>query len=88
MYTLIFPSIADDQCCGSGSVCFLLDPEVRDTETGSLYQQANMVRKNLIPTVLSLSYDFLSLKNYVNVPSKSNGQKNFFLNTVVFLLAH
>jgi hypothetical protein len=28
----------------------------------------------LIPTVLSLLYDFLSLKNDVNVPSKSNKQ--------------
>ncbi len=33
----------------------------------------------LIPTVLRLLFDFLSLKNYVNVPSKSNRQKNFYL---------
>ncbi len=30
----------------------------------------------MIPTVLWLLYDFLSLKNYLNVPSKSNKQKN------------
>jgi hypothetical protein len=34
-------------------------------------------RKTLLPTVLSL-FDFLSLKNDVNVPSKSNKQKNCF----------
>jgi hypothetical protein len=33
-----------------------------------------------IPTVLWLLLDFLSLKNDVNVPSKSNKQKFFFLN--------
>jgi hypothetical protein len=31
----------------------------------------------MIPTVLWRLFDFLSLKNYVNVPSKSNKQKNF-----------
>jgi hypothetical protein len=31
----------------------------------------------MIPTVLWLPYAFLSLKNDVNVPSKSNKQKNF-----------
>jgi hypothetical protein len=50
------------QRCGSGS--------------GSFHQQAKIVRKTLIPTVL----EFLSLKNDLNVPSKSNKQKNFFLN--------
>ncbi len=35
------------------------------------------IRKTLIPTVLRLLLDFLSLKNDVNVPSKSNKQKNF-----------
>ncbi len=38
----------------------------------SLYIQAELVRKSLIPTFLRLLYDFLSLKNYVNVASKSN----------------
>jgi hypothetical protein len=32
----------------------------------------------LIPTALRLLFDFLSLKNYVNVPSKTYKQKNFF----------
>ncbi len=47
--------------------------------TGSFYQQAKIVRKPLIPTVLWLRLDFLSLKNDVNAPSKSNKQKSFFL---------
>ncbi len=37
-------------------------------------------KKTMIPTVLWLLFDFLSLKNDVNVPSNSNKQKNFFLN--------
>jgi hypothetical protein len=32
-------------------------------------------RKTSITTVLRLLYDFLSLKNYANVASKSNKQK-------------
>ncbi len=44
--------------------------------SGSFYHQAKKVRKTLIPTVLWLLLDFLSLKNDVNVPSKSNKQKN------------
>jgi hypothetical protein len=35
------------------------------------------LKKTLTPTVLRLLFDFLSLKNDVNVPSKSNKQKNF-----------
>jgi hypothetical protein len=34
------------------------------------------VRKTLIPIVLRLLNDFLSLRNDVNVPSLSNKQKN------------
>ncbi len=45
--------------------------------SGSFYHQAKIVRKTLIPPVLWLLLDFLSLKNDVNVPSKSNKQKNF-----------
>ncbi len=48
--------------------------------SGSFHQQAKMVRKTLIPTVLWLLLDFLSLKNDVNVPSKSNKQENFIKN--------
>ncbi len=45
-------------------------------ESGSVYQQTKIVRKTLIPTVMRLLYDFLSLKNDVNIPSKSTKQKN------------
>ncbi len=43
----------------------------------SFYHQAKIVRKTLIAAVLLLLFDFLSLKNDVNVPSKSNKQKIF-----------
>ncbi len=46
------------------------------SRTGSFHHQAK-VRKTLIPTVLRILFDFLSSKNDVNVPSKSNKQKNF-----------
>ncbi len=50
--------------------------------SGSFYHRATILR-----TVLWLLLDFLSLKNYryINVPSKSNKQKNFF--KISFLLA-
>jgi hypothetical protein len=41
--------------------------------SGSFYHQAKIVRKTLIPTVLRLLYDFLSMKN--DVSSKSDKQK-------------
>jgi hypothetical protein len=44
--------------------------------SGSFYHQAKIVRKTLIATVLL--FEFLSLKNDANVPSKGNKQKNFF----------
>jgi hypothetical protein len=37
----------------------------------SFYHHAKIVRKTLMPSI----FDFLSLKNDVNVPSKSNKQK-------------
>jgi hypothetical protein len=40
--------------------------------SGSFYHQAKIVRKTLITTVLWLLYDFLSLKNGVDVASKNN----------------
>ncbi len=40
------------------------------------HKQAKKLRKTLISTVLWLLYDFLSLKNDVNVPSKRNKHKN------------
>jgi hypothetical protein len=45
--------------------------------SGSFYHQAIIVRKTMIPTVLLILLDFLSLKNDVNVPSISGKQKNF-----------
>jgi hypothetical protein len=59
---------------GSGSIS-----QRHGSGSGSFYHQAKkVVRKTLIPTVLLLLFDF-SLKNYVNVPSKSNIQINNFL---------
>jgi hypothetical protein len=50
--------------------------------SGSFYHQAKIVRKTLIPTVLGLLLDFLSLKNDVDVPSRRNKQNNFFFKLV------
>jgi hypothetical protein len=54
------------------------DPLRKRYGSGSFYHQAKIVRKTLIPTALQLLFDFLSLKNEVNVPSKTYKQKNFF----------
>ncbi len=54
--------------------------------SGSFYHNAKLVRKTLIPTILWLFLTFLSLENYVNVPSKSNKQKKIVLK-MIFLLA-
>jgi hypothetical protein len=76
------------QCCGFGSgsigsVCFLglpdPDPLVRGTDPApdpSIVKP--IVGKTLIPTVLLLLHDFLSLKNYVNVDSKVISKKIIF----------
>jgi hypothetical protein len=37
--------------------------------SGSFYHQAKIVRKTLLPTVLRLLFDFLSLNNDVNLSS-------------------
>jgi hypothetical protein len=37
--------------------------------SGFFHHQAKILRKTLISTVLQLLYEFLSLKNDVNVPS-------------------
>jgi hypothetical protein len=50
-----------------------------------LLYQGKIVRKTLTATILRLLCDFLSLKNDVNVTSKSNKQKK--LEKIVFLLA-
>jgi hypothetical protein len=45
--------------------------------SGSFYLHAKIIRKILNPTTLYFVtlFDFLSLKNNVNVPSKNNKQK-------------
>jgi hypothetical protein len=45
--------------------------------SGSSYHQAKLVRKRLIPTVLRLLFEFLSLKNVVNVPLLVISRKTF-----------
>ncbi len=52
---------------------------------GSFNNQAKIVRKTFIPTVLWLLFYFSSLKNDVNVPSKSNKQKNFEQNSFLLI---
>ncbi len=72
------------QCCGSGSVgsvCFLASwiDSIRQgygSESGSFCHQPKIVWKILIPIALWLLFDFISLNNDVNVPSKSNKRKN------------
>ncbi len=53
---------------------------------GSVFHQTKIVRKTLIPTVFLLLFAFLYLKNDLNVPSKINKQKSFFIK-INFLLA-
>ncbi len=67
--------ISSPQSSGSGSTS---QRYVSESGSGSFYRyhQAKIVRKTLIFTVLWLLLDFLSLKNDVNVPSKSNKQVN------------
>jgi hypothetical protein len=72
----IFGSVADPHVFGppgSGSI-------IQRYRSGSFYYQAKVVRYTFIPAVLWLLFELLSLKNVVNVPSKSNGRrkKNFF----------
>ncbi len=54
--------------------------------SGSFCHHAKIVTKTLIPTILWLFLTFLSLKNDVNVPSKSNKQKKL-CQKISFLLA-
>jgi hypothetical protein len=62
---------------GSGSVIYFVRIRIRPSTS------KKRLRKTLISTVLSLLYDFLSLKNYVNVPFKKISIKlrknNYFL---------
>jgi hypothetical protein len=60
------------------------DPHVlRPPGSGSFSHQSKIVRKTLIPSVLWLLLDFLSMKNDVNVTSKSKKQKKF-IKKIVF----
>ncbi len=82
---------------GSGSTCFGPSGSGSTSQrygsgsgscagSGSFYHHAKIVRKTLIPTILLLFLTFFSLKNDVNVASKSNKQKK--LNKKIsFLLA-
>jgi hypothetical protein len=45
---------------------------------GPFYHQAKIVKKNFDSLCFVTSFGLLPLKNYVNVPSKSNNQKNIF----------
>jgi hypothetical protein len=49
---------------------------VSGSGSGSFYHEAKIVRKTLIAIVLLLLYDFVSLKNDVNLASKRSRQKN------------
>jgi|LakMenEpi03Aug12_release.lakeMendotaPanAssembly.Ray.scaffolds.fasta_scaffold2096937_1 hypothetical protein len=71
------------QCCGSESV-FRVRRYLYGS--GSFHHKANILREALIFTILRLLYDFLSLKNYVNVPSKVGSLKKN-LDNKYFLLA-
>jgi hypothetical protein len=69
------------QCSGSvsfwASRIWIRYSEVRiQIRFGAFHHQAKIVRKTLISTLLGLLYDFFSLKHDVNLPSKSNKQKN------------
>jgi hypothetical protein len=66
------PNVFGPPGSGSGSIS-------QRHGSGSFYHQAKIGRKTLIPTVLLLLFDFLSLKNDVNVHLKSNMKKNFLL---------
>ncbi len=61
----------------------LPDPLVRSTYPNplrilpSFLHPAKIVRKTFISTVLWLLYDFLSQKNYINVPSRSKKPKKY-----------
>jgi hypothetical protein len=69
---------------GNNTESSVADPDPSDPYdfgphgSGSFYHHAKIVRKTLILNVLWLFFDFLSSKNDVNVPSKSNNQKDFF----------
>ncbi len=77
---LIDPNLGK-QCCGF--ICFWAfwsgsSSQRYGSGSGSFYHQAKILRKTLIPTVLWLLFDFLSLNNDLNVPSKRISRKTYF----------
>jgi hypothetical protein len=56
----------------------LLDPDLDPLVRGMDLSPSKNSKKNLDSYFSVTSYDFSNLKNDVNVPSKSNNQKNFF----------
>jgi hypothetical protein len=66
-----------NQRSGSGSVS-----QIYGSGSGSFHHQEKIVSKTLISSVLCL-YDFFSLKNDVNVPSKGNKQITLEKNNLV-----
>jgi hypothetical protein len=77
-----FTSVADPDPNVFGPPGSRSDPLVR----GMDYHHAKIVKKNPDSYYFVTLFDFLSLKNEVNVPSKSNEPKKFF-NKFSFLLA-
>ncbi len=80
------------QCCGSGSTgstCFWASririhwSKVWDPDPDpSIIMQKNS-KKNLVSYCFVTLFDFLSWKNDVNVPSKSNKQKKFVFSGIL-----
>ncbi len=66
-----------NQCSGSGSISLYGSGSgsISLYGSGSFSHPAKRIGKTLIPTVLWLLLDFLSLKNYVRVPSVPRAQK-------------
>jgi hypothetical protein len=66
---------------GFGSISHMYAPDLYPASDPDFDPclQAKKVRKTLILLFCDFFWNFLSLKNYVNVPSKSNKQKNYFL---------
>jgi hypothetical protein len=75
----LITSVADTDPDTQDPFVFVGPPESGSLSTtygsGSFYHQAKLVRKTLILTVFCHFDNFLSLKNYVKVASKSNKPK-------------
>ncbi len=86
-------SMSQRQCCGSGSAgstCFgasWIRIRIHKSEVWIriLLSLSKYSKKNLDFYCFVTSFNFLALKNYVKVPSKSNMQETFFL--ILFFVA-